>query len=170
MRIIITLFCLSAINEVNKCIAYILYEIMFSSIKGCTVYYVLYWFFGFCQVFGERILMHLFFTVHFILGLGKESKIYFFIQYLLCTYMLILCTKVYTLFGKLICNVTYHMPYRLALTYVIEVRKHIVYIFVNINTFPQHYFYDILFVMLSFQILENFHILDFCRDFYTIYY
>ena len=63
-------------------------------------------------------------------------------------------------FRRIICDVTHHKSYGLALTAVSEVRWRIVYILVYIIIFLHRYFYDLLCVMLSFQILENFHILE----------
>ena len=88
-----------------------------------------------------------------MLGLGKEVKGFFFIQYLLYTHVLILYIKVSKLFRKIICGVMHHKSYGLVLTAAIEVRKHVPYILDNIIIFPLQWFYDILGVILSFQIL-----------------
>ena len=50
----------------------------------------------------------------------------------------------------------------------IEVCKHIVYVIFDITIYLHWRFYNILCVVLSSQILEIFHTLDFYRDFYMI--
>ena len=54
----------------------------------------------------------------------------------------------------------HHNSYGLVLTPVIEVRKHIVYILINVFIFLYWWLYNILSVMLSFQIMDKFYILE----------
>ena len=71
------------------------------------------------------------------------------------THVISLCIKGYTLFRKLICDVTHNKLYSLVITSTNKVCKCIVYILVNIIIFLYRWFYDILCVVLSFQILRN---------------
>ena len=92
------------------------------------------------------------------------------------THVFILCINVCKFFRELICNVTDHKSYGLVLTATNEVHKCIVYILFDIKFFLHKWIYYMLCVMLRFQILENFHIKDnyhvlvFYIDFYTIQY
>ena len=98
------------------------------------------------------------YIVHFMLGLGKEAKIWYNIKYLMFTHILILWIKGSQFFRNIICDVINHSSFGSWWRSLDESLKLIVYILNNIIIFLLRCIYDIRCVILSFVILWFFFI------------
>ena len=64
--------------------------------------------FGSCKVLGERILLHIFYMMHFMSRVDKEAQSLSHMQYLMYTHVSILFIKGCQIFRNYMCDVTHH--------------------------------------------------------------